>query len=161
MFELVTINDKELKEVICESILRALPDWFGIEESIVNYAKTVKKMPFYAVYDSTMPIGFIAIKIHNRYTAEVCVMGVLKEYHRKGIGKMLIHKCEEFCIKNDYEFLTVKTLDESRPSKSYEKTRLFYTAIGFKPLEVFKTLWNEDNPCLFMAKYIQNKISDV
>lgn len=27
--------------------------------------------------------------------------------------------------------------------------------MGFKPIEVFRKLWNEDNPCLFMAKYIQ------
>jgi GNAT superfamily N-acetyltransferase len=110
---------------------------------------------------SVSRIGFVAIKIHNRYTSEVCVMGILKEYHRQGIGKMLINKCEQFCIENGIEFLTVKTLDESRASKSYEKTRLFYLAMGFKPLEVFKTLWNEDNSCLFMAKYIQNKNSHI
>jgi hypothetical protein len=53
------------------------------------------------------------------------------------------------------EFLTVKTLDESRASKSYEKTRLFYLSVGFKPLEVFPLLWDKDNPCLFMAKSIK------
>jgi hypothetical protein len=51
-------------------------------------------------------------------------------------------------------FLTVKTLDESRESKSYEKTRKFYLSVGFLPLEVFPLLWDENNPCLFMAKSI-------
>ena len=60
------------------------------------------------------------------------------------------------------EYLTVKTLDESRECSSYEKTRLFYLKAGFKPLEVFPMLWDEYNPCLFMAKYINpmNKVED-
>jgi GNAT superfamily N-acetyltransferase len=156
MFTLTAISDNEQKGVICESILRMLPNWFGVEESILDYARITKEMPFYTVNNEKNPIGFVAIKVHNRYTSEVCVIGVLQEYHRKGIGKMLINKCEEFCKENGKEFLTVKTLDESRSSKSYEKTRLFYMAMGFKPIEVFRTLWNEENPCLFMAKHIES-----
>lgn len=155
MFSLTAIFDKEQKGAICEGILRMLPNWFGIEEAIVDYAKITKEMPFYAVYQDNNPIGFVAIKVHNQYTAEVCVMGILQKYHRKGIGKMLINKCEEFCRESGKEFLTVKTLDESRIDESYEKTRLFYIAMGFKPIEVFRTFWDESNPCLFMAKYIK------
>jgi GNAT superfamily N-acetyltransferase len=157
MFNSKIISDQELKGAICESILRSLPNWFGAEESILDYVKTTKEMPFYVVYDGNTPIGFVAIKIHNRYTAEVYVMGVLQDYHRRGIGKFLINQCEEFCLEKGLEFLSVKTLDESRPSKSYEKTRVFYTSVGFRPLEVFKTLWGEENPCLYMVKYLQKK----
>lgn len=154
MLNLVEINDKKLKGTICESTLHALPNWFGIEEAIIYYSTITKEMPFYTVYDNSLPVGFVAIKVHNSYTSEVCVMGVLQEYHRKGIGRMLIQKCEEFCRENGMEFLTVKTLDGSSPDKNYEKTRLFYSAMGFRPLEVFKTFWNEENPCLFLAKFI-------
>lgn len=154
MLSLVELNDNKLKSTICENILHALPNWFGIEESIIEYSSITKEMPFYAIYDNNLPVGFVAIKVHNSYTCEVCVMGVLQEYHRKGIGRMLIQKCVEFCEENGMEFLTVKTLDGSRPDKNYEKTRLFYSAMGFRPLEVFKTFWNEENPCLFLAKYI-------
>ena len=154
MFKLSTIFDKEQKSSICEKILRALPNWFGVEESILEYINITKEMPFCAIFTDDIPIGFVALKVHNKYTAEVCVMGILQEYHRRGIGKILINQCEQFCIVNGIEFLTVKTLDESRGSKSYEKTRLFYTDMGFKPLEVFKKIWDENNPCLFMAKHI-------
>jgi len=143
------------KSKICNDTLRALPNWFGIEASIVDYVEQVKKMPFYAAYNNDTPIGFVAIKVHNAYTAEICVMGVLKEYHRQGIGKMLVKCCDEYCRENKMDFLTVKTLDESRESKSYEKTRLFYLSVGFKPLEIFPLLWDKDNPCLFMAKSIR------
>lgn len=142
------------KSNICNAILRMLPDWFGIEASIVDYAEQVRSMPFYAAFDGECPLGFIALKVHNPSAAEVYVMGLLPDYHHQGLGKKLIVACEQYCRENGIEFLTVKTLDASRESKSYEKTRLFYLAAGFKPLEVFPLLWDEDNPCLFMAKHI-------
>jgi GNAT superfamily N-acetyltransferase len=143
------------KSAICNDILRALPNWFGIEASIVDYAGQVRSMPFYAAFDVQAPVGFSAIKVHNAFTAEICVMGILKNYHRQGIGRKLITLAEQYRRERKMEFLTVKTLDASRESKSYEKTRLFYQSVGFRPLEVFPLLWDKDNPCLFMAKCIQ------
>jgi len=142
------------KSTICNDILRALPNWFGVEASIIDYVSQVRELPLYVAADGTKNIGFVAIKPHSPFTAEICVMGILKEYHKQGIGRRLVDECEQYCIRSKTEFLTVKTLDESRASKSYEKTRLFYLAVGFKPVEVFPLLWDEDNPCLFMAKHI-------
>ena len=31
--------------------------------------------------------------------------------------------------------------------EDYDKTNLFYGALGFKEFEVFPTLWGERNPC--------------
>jgi len=155
MFNVAEVFSANEKSDICGNILKSLPNWFDIESSIIDYVDRVQAMPFYAVFDEDMPIGFVAIKVHNPYTAEVYVMGVLEEYHRRGIGRELIHFCENYCKRNKIEFLTVKTLDESRTSKSYEKTRLFYFSAGFRPLEVFPLFWDKDNPCLFMAKSIK------
>ena len=154
MIKIMEITDSDTKSGICNCVLRALPEWFGIEASIIDYVKHVEDMPFYAAFDEDKTIGFVALKTHNQYTAEIFLIGVLMEYHKQGIGKMLVHYCEIYCVDNKLEFLTVKTLDESRGCESYKKTRLFYQALGFKPLEVFPLLWDEDNPCLFMAKYI-------
>ncbi|WP_419825670.1 hypothetical protein [Sphingomonas sp.] len=49
-------------------------------------------------------------------------------------------------------WLTVKTLAASHPDPHYARTRAFYEAIGFQPLEVFPTLWGDDTPCLLMVK---------
>jgi GNAT superfamily N-acetyltransferase len=142
------------KSAICSNILRALPHWFGVEASIADYVENVRQMPFFAVFDENKPIGFAALKEHNSYTAEVCVMGVLPERHRSGFGRMLVERCVRYCEETRREFLTVKTLDSSRKSVSYEKTRLFYLAMGFRPLEVFPLFWDADNPCLFMVKAV-------
>ncbi|MCL2592509.1 MAG: GNAT family N-acetyltransferase [Defluviitaleaceae bacterium] len=152
IIEIIDISDKS---DICNLVLWALPNWFGIEKSIVDYVDTVREMPFFAVFDDKMAIGFVALKIHNEYTAEIYVMGILEEYHKQGIGKKIVATCEEHCKENNIEFLTVKTLAELREDENYRKTRLFYQAMGFKPLEIFETLWGEANPCLFLVKYLK------
>ena len=157
MYEIKEISNAKRKSAITNDILCALPSWFGIPESIANYVSTVQDKPFYAVFDDTSPIGFVSIKVHNNYTAEIYVMGILEAYHRQGLGKKLVGVCEDFCKSNGMEFLTVKTLDEKHPDEYYKKTRLFYQAMGFKPLEVFPLLWDESNPCLFMVKSVKGE----
>ena len=148
------IEDDSQKSIICQLILRDLPDWFGNEQALIDYTKDVQGKVFYCAYDDTRPVGFIAIKVHNQDTAEVYVMGILEAYHRQGIGKKLVETGQTYCKEEHMTFLTVKTLDESRPDQGYDQTRSFYKSMGFKPLEVFKTLWDESNPCLFMAKVL-------
>lgn len=153
--EIQKVDPTEEKASICDAILHALPNWFGIESSIQNYINESKEMPFFVAFDNDKPIGFVAIKNHNPHAAEIYVMGILQKYQRLGIGKKLIKCCESFCKENKIEYLTVKTLDESAKSEDYEKTRHFYLALDFRPLDVFPLLWDKDNPCLLMAKYIR------
>jgi len=70
MFKTKKLSNPDEKAKICNTILRALPDWFGIESSIVNYTEQVQSMPFFAAFDEESVIGFVALKIHNIYTAE-------------------------------------------------------------------------------------------
>ena len=148
------ISDPQRRSMICNDILRALPDWFGVEQSIVDYVNQARDRPFYAAFDGSQPVGFLAIKVHNRYTAEVCVMGVLPRYHRQGIGKALMEAAERYCRGNGQEYLSVKTLDGSADYEPYARTRSFYYKMGFVPLEVFPLFWDEENPCLFLVKHL-------
>ena len=152
--EIREIQDGVEKAALCEGILRALPEWFGIEESLLDYVEKVKKLPLWAAFAGEKAIGFAAFLEHSPYAGAVCVMGVRPEYHRKGVGRLLVGQCEAFARGNGMEFLTVKTLDSSREDVGYAKTREFYYAMGFRPLEVFPTLWDEANPCLLLAKYL-------
>lgn len=140
------------KSEITDQILRALPDWFGIESSIVDYVNDVKPMPFWKVTADNKTVGFLALNIHFPKSAEIHVMGIKKDYHRFGIGRALVNKAEIYLRQNNFEFLQVKTLSSTSSDKNYAKTREFYLSIGFEPLEEFKTLWDENNPCLLMIK---------
>jgi len=147
------ITNPQEKSEICNKILRALPDWFGVEESIVDYVAGVADKPFYCVYDGVLAVGFVSILVHNPCTAEIYVMGILDTHHRKGIGKKFVHICQDYCRTHGMDFLTVKTLAATHPDPHYAKTRQFYEAMGFKPLEIFPTIWGEANPCLFLAMH--------
>ena len=48
----------------------------------------------------------------------------------------------------------MKTRAASKPDDGYDKTRAFYVAYGFRPLEEFPNLWDPENPALQMIKVI-------
>ena len=56
----------------------------------------------------------------------------------------------ELAISQGARFLTVKSLTTSNDDPNYARTRLFYEAIGFLPIEEFPTLRGPENPCLLM-----------
>lgn len=140
------------KAEICEGILRSLPEWFGIEEALRQYVEDARSRPMFTATEGGEVTGFLSLTLHNEFTGEIHVMGIKKEHHRKGIGKALVAHAERYLAERKHEFITVKTLSPSRHCPEYERTRSFYLALGFRPLEEFKTLWGKDNPCLFMVK---------
>jgi GNAT superfamily N-acetyltransferase len=150
--KIIKIDDQNIKSQVCESVLRSLPLWFGIESAIIDYINDVKKMETWAVFENNRYIGFASINKHFSKSAEIHVMGICQEFHGKGIGQQLVKTIETELQSQGFKFLTVKTLSESRPNKEYEQTRKFYLKVGFVPLEEFKTLWGDANPCLFLAK---------
>lgn len=151
-FQIEVLIEAEQKSIVCEKILRSLPQWFGIESAILDYIKDVQTMPMLVAKDDIEVIGFISLNEHNSKTAEIHVMGILEKYHRQKVGKTLVEKAESYLTSKKFEYFTVKTLSESRANEEYERTRRFYLAMGFAPLEEFKTLWGEHNPCLFLVK---------
>jgi GNAT superfamily N-acetyltransferase len=137
----------------CEPVLRALPQWFGIEEAIVHYLKSIDEMPTWVANVREQMVGFVTIKQHSTFSAEVYVMAVLPDWHRSGIGRLLLQEVESYLWTNGTEFLQVKTLSAKHPDGGYAKTRAFYTAMGFKPLEEFEDLW-DGIPCLQLIKHL-------
>ena len=144
--EIKTIFDRTEKQRAARSILEALTDWFGIPEAREEYIRESADLPFFAVYDRNHPIGFLCLKETGKDTVEIHVMGVLKEYHRKGVGKRLFEKAKDTAARQGYSFLQVKTVQMGR-YEDYDDTNRFYLALGFKEFEVFPTLWDEHNPC--------------
>ncbi len=155
------ITSPEERSEVCDKILRSLPKWFGIESSIVDYVKDVKSMETWVSYSNNELTGFISINKHNAATAEIHVIGVIEAFHKKGVGKLLIHEAEKYLVEQKFKYLTVKTLSELRADENYEKTRHFYLAMGFASVEVFKTLWGEHNPCLLMIKNIDSQPKNI
>lgn len=152
MINIDFVESPRERSAICEKILNALPDWFGNPESLANYVSDCADMPLLACFESSAPTGFLALNRHNDYTMEIHVMGILPEYHRKGIGRALAARAEAFARENGARLFEVKTLASAHPDPYYARTREFYRALGFMPLEVISEIWGADNPCLIMVK---------
>lgn len=136
---------------VCEPILHLLPEWFGIESAIAHYVQDIDRLPTFLAWNQQQVIGFLSIKQHNDFAAEIHVIAVHPQFHRQGVGKQLVEFAEQELQLQGIEYLQVKTLGPSRPNLPYAKTRAFYESMGFKPLEEFLHLW-EGNPCLQMVK---------
>ena len=139
---------------ICEPILRSLPQWFGIESALVQYIEDIEKLPTLLASIEDKYIGFLSYKPHNKYAAELYVMGIYSEYQRCGIGRTLVEGTESILRQEKIQYWQVKTLAASHRDPFYARTRAFYLAMGFRPLEVFPELWGKENPCLLMVKYL-------
>ena len=102
-----TIKDPDEKRVIARTVLEALPEWFGIEESRENYIRDCADQTFLAAKDDDKIMGFLCLKETGNATVELAVMGVLKECHRNGIGRKLVEKAKEVAVSEGYEFMQV------------------------------------------------------
>ncbi|MBE9078029.1 GNAT family N-acetyltransferase [Romeria aff. gracilis LEGE 07310] len=136
---------------LCEPILRLLPEWFGIEVALKEYVDEIDKLPTFLAVAKNQVVGFLTVKQHSEYAAEIYVMAVHPSSHRSGVGRQLVKIVEQTLDSSGVEYLQVKTLGLSHPDKHYAQTRAFYQSVGFRPLEEFTNLWPE-NPCLQMVK---------
>ena len=144
--EIIEILDDLEKKNITRYILEALPEWFGITESREEYIQDSSNKMFFCVFKNEKPVGFLYLKETGKDTVELAVMGVLKEYHRNGIGKALFESAKKVICEKGYSFIQVKTVQMGK-YEDYDKTNRFYIALGFKEFEIFPMLWDEWNPC--------------
>lgn len=140
------IYEPQMKENIVRKILEALSDWFAMEEGREQYIKESAEQICIAATEDTEYVGFLCLKETGKDTLELAVMGVLKEYHRQGIGREMFMMAKNIAREKGYSFLQVKTVQMGK-YENYDDTNRFYVSLGFKEFEVFPTLWDEANPC--------------
>ena len=144
--EIRQLTNGEEKQSVTRLVLKALPEWFGIPESREEYIKESADKIFFCAFDEDRPVGFLTLKETGKATVELYVMGVLKEYHRQGIGRELFNSAKKTAYEAGYSFMQVKTVQMGN-YEEYDRTNLFYLSLGFQEFEVFPTLWDEGNPC--------------
>ena len=149
-----TVNDSADKCTIARLILESLTDWFGIPEARENYIRESAGEFMIASFENGTPNGFLCLKETGKDTVEIAVMGVLKEYHRKGIGTRLFEAAMRIAAEQGFSFLQVKTVQMGR-YEEYDRTNLFYQSCGFKEFEVFPSLWDEHNPCQIYVRSVR------
>jgi GNAT superfamily N-acetyltransferase len=145
-------------------LLAELPEWFGIEEANREYVESASHLPTYLARlgDSGAgqdgdPVGALLAARHFPSAAEIHLMAVSPSAHRQGVGRALIEAFEADLTAEGVSYLQVKTLGPGHPDAGYAKTRLFYEAMGFAPLEEIHGLWAPGNPCLIMIKALPGR----
>lgn len=152
MIEQVFISEE--KKMISRQILEALPEWFGILKAREKYISDSENQLFFKANAENKVVGFLCLKETGKDTVELVVIGVLKSYHRQGIGRKLLEEAKRWAVQSGYSFLQVKTVQMGQ-YKEYDDTNMFYLRMGFKELEVFPTLWDEWNPCQIYVMFLQ------
>lgn len=133
-------------------LLAALPDWFGVESANEAYVRAAGRLPTYLAHDATgSVVGALLTERHFPVTAEIHLLLVEPALHRQGAGRALLAAAEADLRADGVRLLEVKTLGPSFPSEPYARTRRFYSAMGFLPVEELDGLW-PGNPCLVLVK---------
>ena len=96
------IKDDEKKKEITRAVLEALPEWFGIPEAREEYIEKSAGRLFWCAYEDGQAVGFLYLNETGKATAELYVMGILKAYQRKGIGRLLFDAAKETARRTDF-----------------------------------------------------------
>jgi GNAT superfamily N-acetyltransferase len=137
----------------CERILRSLPEWFGIEESLLEYVADTKRFPTFVAVEQE-PVAFVTVREHFPKSWEVHCVAVHAQRRNAGVGRALHMHVESWLAAQGASVLQVKTLSASHPSPEYAQTREFYAHMGYLPLEEFKELWGPIHPVLQLVKWL-------
>ena len=103
--KIIKVINNEEKKKITRAILEALPEWFGIVAAREEYILDSVGKDFFCAMEKDKVVGFLYLKQTGKDTIELAVMGVLKEYHRKGIGRALFEYAKESIKESGYSFI--------------------------------------------------------
>lgn len=140
------IDDAAEKRRIARLVLEDLTEWFEVAENREKFISESAGQIFLAAKDGGEDAGFLCLTETGKDTVELAVMGVLKEFHRRGLGRELVDAAKRIAREKGYSFMQVKTVQMGM-YEDYDRTNRFYLACGFKEFELMKDFWDEKNPC--------------
>jgi ribosomal protein S18 acetylase RimI-like enzyme len=156
------VTSGEAAPATVKRLLLSLPRWFGIEAANAAYVESARELPTYQARPAANPgaegpaapepVGVLLARRHFQQSAEIHLMAVDPDLHRRGVGRALMAALEADLISDGCQFLQVKTLGPSASDPCYALTRRFYMSLGFMPLEERADIWGPQNPCLIMVK---------
>lgn len=136
----------------CQDILTSLPEWFGIPVANEAYIDSLGRLTTFVAEIGGNAVGFVALALDPPESAEIHVLAVRRDYHRRGVGRELVLHSERWLRSHGVRTLSVKTLSSSDPSPHYAATRVFYEDMGFDTLFETTAPWGPENPALVLVK---------
>jgi GNAT superfamily N-acetyltransferase len=149
--ELTIETGRQWPEAVAR-LLRGLPEWFGIEQANRDFVESARVLPSTAAVVDGEIVGVALVRRHNPLSAELDLLAVQRDFHRRGIGGQIVDRIVADLRAEGVKLLQVKTFGPSGSSAEYERTRRFYEAVGFVPLEERTDIWGPGNPCLILVR---------
>jgi GNAT superfamily N-acetyltransferase len=163
MIKIETITP-DLAEGLCRKITVDLPEYFGLPEVNEHYAVGVRSRLNLAACIGEEYVGLISIDFPYPENANIYWMGILRGYHRTGIGKLLSDEAFKQAKNRGAKTISVETLSPEETDENYLKTYQFYKSLGFAPLSNLKPQGYEWN-MVYMLKSLddlcENRTNDV
>ena len=148
-------TDRVAKRKIQERLSALLPEWFAQSDSNLKYAVQSEILPGYIARIDGEPRGLLLLKRHSAISAEIFWLGVDPGCHRSGIGRALVEVALDAARSDDVKFLFVCTLHPGVCYEPYQRTRLFYEAMGFQYV-LEEPFPDETNPLAFYVRSLIN-----
>lgn len=96
-----------------ERVLRGLPDWLGIDEAICSYVEDAAHLRSYLAVRDGGVTGIALLKQHFPLCAEIHLLAVQQDAHRRGIGSALLSAMEDDLSTQGIRYLLVHTVGPS------------------------------------------------
>lgn len=139
--EIVELSPALFQDVV--AIAQSLPEWFDDSARNIQIPTDVKYHDgFIAIIDGHS-VGFVTLYV-GQGRLNISWMGVLREYHRLGIGEALLRAVVERAAALGIPEVGTYTLGDSVEYLPYERTRSFYYKNGFR---VYKRSTTDDPGC--------------
>ena len=92
-----------------ERILQALPEWFGLEQSLLDHVEAAKRLPSHLAPRGDDVVGVLLVEPHFPTAAQIHRMAVAPALHRTGVGRRLVAAAEAELAADGVRLLQVKT----------------------------------------------------
>ena len=134
-----------------EGILAGVPEWFGIPEANAQYVADAARLPSYLAVEGEQVVGVALLAQHFPRSRELHLLAVRRDRHQQGIGRLLVEAVVTDLRTADVRLLEVHTVGPSYESEGYARTRAFYEAVGFVPMNELQRIdWS--GPTLILVR---------
>lgn len=161
---IIDIISPTVASELCRQITADLPEYFGLPEVNEHYAMGFISRINLAAKIGEDYVGLISIDFPYSENANIYWMGVLRQYHRQGIGKILSNEAFRQAKYKGAKTISAETLSPQEADENYLKTYAFYKSLGFAPLFNLKPQGYEWN-MVYMLKPLDSfkgdKVNDL
>jgi GNAT superfamily N-acetyltransferase len=134
----------------CDAIVASLPDWFGLEQGILDCATAVRTEEGLVALEAEVVRAFCTWTSDGA-VAEITWMAAHRGARRQGHGRALIEALRDVLRDRGITEVRVKTLSSRHPDPGYGQTRAFYRAVGFEEVAELD-VWGLDNPAVLFRR---------